>query len=102
MFDAIAAGNKMLNDHNSSSEVEPKIDETEKKSYCPFRIRTGQDSEGLICEALLTGNLEAAVELCMNAGKTTEALILAMNGTNMLFHDRCLFLMYMFGVSRWI
>ncbi|XP_065074343.1 protein transport protein Sec31A [Ochlerotatus camptorhynchus] len=80
VFDAIAAGNKMLNDPNSSTEVEPKSDETEKKTYCPYRIRTGQDSEGLICEALLTGNLEAAVELCMNAGKTTEALILAMNG----------------------
>lgn len=80
VFDAIAAGNKMLNDHNSSTEAEPKSDETEKKAYCPYRIRTGQDSEGLICEALLTGNLEAAVELCMNAGKTTEALILAMNG----------------------
>ena len=34
----------------------------------------------MICEALLTGNLEAAVEICMDSGRTTEGLILAMNG----------------------
>ncbi|XP_053680316.1 protein transport protein Sec31A [Anopheles nili] len=44
-----------------------------------FKIRIGQDKEGLICEALLTGNHEAAIELCMQTGKTSEALILAMN-----------------------
>lgn len=80
VFDAIAAGNKLLNDQKPTTDGEPKGDENEKKGYAPYRIHTGQDSEGLICEALLTGNLEAAVELCMNAGKTTEALILAMNG----------------------
>lgn len=80
VFDAIAAGNKLLNDQKPATDGELKGDEHDKKAYAPYRIHTGQDSEGLICEALLTGNLEAAVELCMNAGKTTEALILAMNG----------------------
>ncbi|XP_062716424.1 protein transport protein Sec31A isoform X2 [Aedes albopictus] len=80
VFDAIAAGNKLLNDQKPAADGELKSDENDKKAYAPYRIHTGQDSEGLICEALLTGNLEAAVELCMNAGKTTEALILAMNG----------------------
>ncbi|XP_055534131.1 protein transport protein Sec31A isoform X2 [Wyeomyia smithii] len=77
VFDAIAAGNKLLAeqslDQKSSHENEKNVD-------AAYKIRTGQDSEGLICEALLTGNLEAAVELCMEAGKTSEALILAMNG----------------------
>uniref|UniRef100_A0AAG5DHX5 Protein transport protein Sec31A n=1 Tax=Anopheles atroparvus TaxID=41427 RepID=A0AAG5DHX5_ANOAO len=75
IFDAIAAngGGQRAGD---GGEVRQN-GQTERK---PYKIRTGQDSEGLICEALLTGNLEAAVELCMQAGKTSEALILAMNG----------------------
>ncbi|XP_055625156.1 protein transport protein Sec31A isoform X2 [Toxorhynchites rutilus septentrionalis] len=79
LFDAIAAGNKLLAEQKPSTETEGEINDS-KKVEVPYRIRTGQDNEGLICEALLTGNLEAAVELCMDAGKTTEALILAMNG----------------------
>ncbi|XP_058457782.1 protein transport protein Sec31A isoform X2 [Malaya genurostris] len=78
VFDAIAAGNKLHTDQNQS--LDQKHDESEKSVDVPYRIRTGSDMEGLICEALLTGNLEAAVELCMEAGKTSEALILAMNG----------------------
>lgn len=45
-----------------------------------FKLKTGNDGEGLICEALLTGNIEAAVDLCMDAGRTTDAIILAMTG----------------------
>lgn len=46
-------------------------------------ITTG--SEGLICEALLTGNIAAAVELCMNAGRSTDAIILAsLGGSDLL------------------
>ncbi|XP_038108125.1 protein transport protein Sec31A isoform X2 [Culex quinquefasciatus] len=79
VFDAIAAGNKLLNDQHQDAAA--NISGSEKPSdNIPYRIRTGTDTEGLICEALLTKNLEAAVELCMEAGKTTEALILAMNG----------------------
>lgn len=45
-----------------------------------FKIRTGDDEEGQICEALLSGNTEAAVELCLNAGRHTDAIIIAMTG----------------------
>ncbi|XP_063695964.1 protein transport protein Sec31A [Culicoides brevitarsis] len=45
-----------------------------------FKLNTGNDSEGLICGALLTGNIEAAVDLCMDAGRHTDAIILAMTG----------------------
>lgn len=79
VFDAIAAGNKLLNDHEAAAANKSGTNDSGTDNI-PFRIRTGQDTEGLICEALLTKNLEAAVELCMDAGKTTEALILAMNG----------------------
>lgn len=50
------------------------------KKDTQFHLRTGPDAEGLICEALLTGNIEAAVDLCMDAGRSTDAIILAMTG----------------------
>ncbi|XP_070494384.1 protein transport protein Sec31A isoform X2 [Chironomus tepperi] len=50
----------------------------------PYKLSTS-GSEGLICEALLTGNIAAAVELCMNAGRSTDAIILAsLGGSDLL------------------
>ncbi|XP_052862438.1 protein transport protein Sec31A [Anopheles cruzii] len=76
VFDAIAATGKQLN----GTEEPQQRNGREGAEQVSYKIHTGQDKEGLICEALLTGNLEAAVELCMQTGKTSEALILAMNG----------------------
>ncbi|XP_035792050.1 protein transport protein Sec31A-like isoform X2 [Anopheles albimanus] len=74
VFDAIAASSIGKQEEENASK------HNGGQEHLPYKIRTGGDKEGLICEALLTGNLEAAVELCMQAGKTSEALILAMNG----------------------
>ncbi|XP_059607355.1 protein transport protein Sec31A isoform X2 [Phlebotomus argentipes] len=68
MFDAIVAGQKMIAENGLKSPPGG------------FVIKTGEDTEGLICQALLTGNLEAAVELCMESGRTTEGIIVAMTG----------------------
>lgn len=38
------------------------------------------DSDGLITEAILLGNVEAAVELCLKAKKFADAIIIAMTG----------------------
>lgn len=46
----------------------------------PYKIRTGDDNEGLICQALLTGNIESAVELCMEANRMADAIIIASTG----------------------
>lgn len=46
----------------------------------PYKIRTGEDGEGLICQALLTGNIEAAVDLCMQSNRTADAIIIATTG----------------------
>lgn len=54
------------------------------KHDTPFDIRTGLDAEGLICEALLTGNIEAAVHLCMDAGRSVDGIILAMTASSEL------------------
>lgn len=46
----------------------------------PYKIKTGDSSEGLICQALLTGNIESAVELCMEANRMADAIIIASTG----------------------
>lgn len=38
------------------------------------------DADGLLSQALLTGNFEAAVEICMIENKMAEAIILAIAG----------------------
>lgn len=45
-----------------------------------FKISTGDDIDGLICQALLLGNTEAAVELCLQDNRMADAIILAMTG----------------------
>ncbi|KAJ9593994.1 hypothetical protein L9F63_014589, partial [Diploptera punctata] len=67
-FDAIAA--------SATSQV----NEVDKPPLEPFQILTGDDTEGLICQALLLGNTEAAVEMCLQNGRMADAIILAMTG----------------------
>lgn len=52
----------------------------EAREKLPYRIKTGDDVEGLITQALLLGNLEAAVELCLKAQRFADAIIIAMSG----------------------
>ncbi|ALC40647.1 sec31 [Drosophila busckii] len=42
-----------------------------------FKIPSGDHTDSLITEAILTGNIEAAVELCLEAQRVPEALIIA-------------------------
>ncbi|KAL7738316.1 hypothetical protein ACLKA6_006644 [Drosophila palustris] len=42
-----------------------------------FKIPSGDHADSLITEAILTGNTEAAVELCLEAQRIPEALIIA-------------------------
>ncbi|ENN70527.1 hypothetical protein HUJ04_007968 [Dendroctonus ponderosae] len=50
------------------------------KPASPFKIKTNDDPEGLITQALLLNNVEAAVELCLKAEKYADALIVATTG----------------------
>ncbi|XP_068145426.1 protein transport protein Sec31A [Drosophila tropicalis] len=54
------------NDFASLSTVRPQ-----------FKIPSGEHADSLIAEAILTGNTEAAVELCLEAQRIPEALIIA-------------------------
>uniref|UniRef100_A0A6P4F7X3 Protein transport protein Sec31A n=1 Tax=Drosophila rhopaloa TaxID=1041015 RepID=A0A6P4F7X3_DRORH len=42
-----------------------------------FKVPSGDHCDSLIAEAILTGNVEAAVELCLEAQRIPEALIIA-------------------------
>eukprot|EP00095_Tigriopus_kingsejongensis_P008051 maker-scaffold201_size263271-snap-gene-1.32 protein:Tk08051 transcript:maker-scaffold201_size263271-snap-gene-1.32-mRNA-1 annotation:"hypothetical protein CAPTEDRAFT_20326" len=67
-FEAIAA-NADLND-TLESEVSRK----------PFKIDTGESPSGLLVKTLLTGNIELAVELCLEQNRMADAIVLASQG----------------------
>ncbi|OCU00219.1 hypothetical protein XELAEV_18005996mg [Xenopus laevis] len=45
-----------------------------------FNISVGRDVDGLITQALLTGNFESAVNLCLHDNRMADAIILAIAG----------------------
>lgn len=49
-------------------------------SATPLAIPTKAGAEGLLGQALLTGNFEAAVEMCIHENKMAEAILLAVAG----------------------
>ncbi|CAH0563613.1 unnamed protein product [Brassicogethes aeneus] len=51
-----------------------------KKRLSNFTIETGNDDDGLITQALLLNNVEAAVELCLKSKRFADALIIATTG----------------------
>ncbi|XP_038060867.1 protein transport protein Sec31A-like isoform X2 [Patiria miniata] len=70
-FDAIAAGGPV--------EVENQPD-TDTRSASPFTISKKDDIDGLISQAVLTGNFEAAVEMCLHNDRLADAILLAIAG----------------------
>ncbi|XP_046674352.1 protein transport protein Sec31A isoform X2 [Homalodisca vitripennis] len=63
------------NSHEFNSLRSEKSSIDNNKS--PFKIKIGEDKEGVICRALLAGNLELAVDLCVQESRMTDAIILA-------------------------
>ena len=59
-------------------ENERKGSETAKSG--PFTVPTGNDAVGHLSRALLVGNVELAVEICLEQKRTADALALAMQG----------------------
>lgn len=51
-----------------------------KQTLQPFKIKTNDDIDGLITQALLLNNVESAVELCLMAERYADALIIATTG----------------------
>ncbi|XP_076856627.1 protein transport protein Sec31A isoform X2 [Brachyhypopomus gauderio] len=52
----------------------------ELKEKTPFHIPVSADTDGLISQALLVGNFEGAVELCLKDGRFAEAILLSISG----------------------
>uniref|UniRef100_A0A3Q0T3L5 Protein transport protein Sec31A n=1 Tax=Amphilophus citrinellus TaxID=61819 RepID=A0A3Q0T3L5_AMPCI len=50
------------------------------KDHSNFQIPVSCDTDGLISQALLVGNFEGAVELCLNDGRYAEAILLSISG----------------------
>uniref|UniRef100_A0A8K9WU84 Protein transport protein Sec31A n=1 Tax=Oncorhynchus mykiss TaxID=8022 RepID=A0A8K9WU84_ONCMY len=60
------------------SQIPPQPQDKEKK--ISFPIPVSADADGLISQALLVGNFEGAVDLCLNEGRYAEAILLAISG----------------------
>ncbi|XP_043275091.1 protein transport protein Sec31A isoform X2 [Venturia canescens] len=68
-FDAIA-----------QQEQDKKRLATTKVLDSNFKINTSNDEDGLITQAILVGNIEAAVSLCFSTKRYADAIILSMAG----------------------
>ncbi|XP_076999112.1 protein transport protein Sec31A isoform X15 [Tamandua tetradactyla] len=64
---------KNIREENQESEFLPSAGGT-------FNISISGDIDGLITQALLTGNFESAVELCLHDNRMADAIILAIAG----------------------
>lgn len=62
---------------DSPADFFTHLPKKEKESY---RIPVSSDTDGLISQALLVGNFEGAVDLCLNDGRFTEAILLSISG----------------------
>uniref|UniRef100_A0A8C7N4K4 Protein transport protein Sec31A n=1 Tax=Oncorhynchus kisutch TaxID=8019 RepID=A0A8C7N4K4_ONCKI len=68
--------------------IPPQPQDKEKKISFPIPVSAGTllyapvvlDADGLISQALLVGNFEGAVDLCLNEGRYAEAILLAISG----------------------
>ncbi|XP_070545254.1 protein transport protein Sec31A-like isoform X2 [Ptychodera flava] len=57
----------------------------DSRSQSPFPICTDEDADGLISQSLLSGNFEAAVEICLKSDRLADAIVLAIaGGTHLL------------------
>ncbi|XP_036267801.1 protein transport protein Sec31A isoform X17 [Pipistrellus kuhlii] len=66
-------GKKHIKEEKQESEFLPSVGG-------PFNISISGDIDGLITQALLTGNFESAVDLCLHDNRMADAIILAIAG----------------------
>uniref|UniRef100_A0A665X4L0 Protein transport protein Sec31A n=1 Tax=Echeneis naucrates TaxID=173247 RepID=A0A665X4L0_ECHNA len=70
-----------VGDAKTSGSVSPAdfFSQTPKENS-NFQIPVSCDTDGLISQALLVGNFEGAVDLCLNDGRYAEAILLSISG----------------------
>lgn len=71
-----------FSDGGSSAFDEIGLSQTKssQKPQSPLSLSVSDDADGLLCQALLTGNFEAAVDMCLCENKMAEAILLAIAG----------------------
>ena len=75
-----------LKTHDDTFEAIAAQAETAAKLQEPFDISTDTDTgSGALSKALLTGNLEKAVALCLEQNRVADAIILSIKGGNDLY-----------------
>ncbi|XP_065165359.1 protein transport protein Sec31A isoform X2 [Atheta coriaria] len=69
-----------IDTNDGFDQIRTQQQQSEPKVLKPYRIHTGDDSDGLIAQALLLNNVEAAADLCIKAKRYADAIIIAMTG----------------------
>ena len=69
---------------NDAFDAIAKQSEAETKLAEPFEICTDESGSGFLSKSLLTGNIELAVELCLEQNRMADAIILALQGNCIL------------------
>nr|KAF6502503.1 SEC31-like protein A, COPII coat complex component [Molossus molossus] len=72
-----AAEEQLLGEHIKKEKQESEF---LPSAEGPFNISISGDIDGLITQALLTGNFESAVDLCLHDNRMADAIILAIAG----------------------
>ncbi|XP_037385943.1 protein transport protein Sec31A isoform X14 [Talpa occidentalis] len=72
-----AAEEQLLGEHIKDEKQEPDFLPSARGT---FNISISGDIDGLITQALLTGNFESAVDLCLHDNRMADAIILAIAG----------------------
>ncbi|KAG8515210.1 Protein transport protein Sec31A [Galemys pyrenaicus] len=72
-----AAEEQLLGEHIKDEKQEPDFLPSTRGT---FNISISGDIDGLITQALLTGNFESAVDLCLHDNRMADAIILAIAG----------------------
>nr|QYV43135.1 component of the coat protein complex II [Colaphellus bowringi] len=82
-----------IEDFTSGDSLNSTAGKQEVKKLQNFKIKTDDDIEGLITQALLMNNIAAAVELCLKAKRFADALIVATaGGPDLLAKTQCKYL----------
>ncbi|XP_021375424.1 protein transport protein Sec31A-like isoform X2 [Mizuhopecten yessoensis] len=83
VFDDIAAQNKKTpgsGDELSAFDDIAAHQKEKERPQSPLNIPSDGDADGLLSQALLMGNFEAAVDICLSEDKMAEAVLLAIAG----------------------
>ncbi|KAL4240586.1 Protein transport protein Sec31A [Mactra antiquata] len=72
--------NFSANNTSAFDEIGLNSSLSKKKEDSPLSLTATTDADGLLCQALLTGNFAAAVDMCLSENRMAEAILLSIAG----------------------